>query len=217
MPKDSYYIKLDVNAYDDLKIKVLRKHHKWQGFGLYIFLCLKLRSESNYQFEYNEFTFEALAVDMECTAQEVQKFIDDCIRFKLFTKENGYFYSERLKRDALRLEEKREKTRAAGKASAEKRYGKTEEAKPSPGIAEMIKLCEDKTGRLMTPPELEILKDIADNYPMEDFEKALNLAAKKKSPMTYIARVLENWKQEKQPAKPARRTGDDSTEGMEVL
>jgi DnaD/phage-associated family protein len=220
VPKDTYYIKLDVNAYDDNKVKIIRKYYgNMEAFGSYIFLVLKLRQESNCQLEYSDFTFEALSIDMGKTPEQVKKFIDDCIKFKLFKKDSDSFYSERLKRDKAHLDNIREKTSIAGKISAEKRYGK-----PSPlslpkegDIARMIELYEQRIGRIMTPPELEILKDIADNYDMESFEKALDLAKGKKSPIKYIARVLENWKQEKepkQPSKPVRRTYDDGMEGM---
>ena len=63
MSKDSYYIKLDVNCYEDPKVKVLCKHHGMAGFGCYIFLALKLRQEEDCQLEYEDFTFEALSVE----------------------------------------------------------------------------------------------------------------------------------------------------------
>lgn len=124
MPKDAYYIKLDTNAPEDTKIKLLRKYHgNMKGFGQYIYLILRMRMEDNYKLPYEEFTFEALAVDMDITTDEAQRFIDDCIeRYRLFTKANGCFYSERLLRDMARLDARREQASYAGKASAKKRY-----------------------------------------------------------------------------------------------
>jgi len=221
--KDAFYIKLDSNSYDDAKVKVLRaRHGNMWAFGGFVFLALKMRQESNHELEYSDLTFEALSIDMGKSPEEVKLFVDEGIRVGLFQKNETHFYSDRLKRDMAFLQEKRDKASMAGKISADRRWGKTSEVKTSKvesDIASMIELYEQKTGRTLTPNDLEQLKDIADNYSSEDFEKAVDQAAKNKAkaPMRYIAKTLENWKQEKQPAKPARRTYDDGMEGMQVL
>ena len=225
MSKDSYYIKLDSNSYDDPKVKVLRaRHGNMWAFGGFVFLALKMRQESNHELEYSDITFEALSIDMGKSAEEVKQFVDEGIRVGLFQRNETHFYSDRLKRDMAFLQEKRDKASMAGKISADKRYGKTSEQvspKADTTIAEMIELYEQKTGRTLIPNDYEVLKDIDDNYSSEDFEKAVEQAVnnKAKAPMRYIAKTLENWKQEKQSAKPVRRTYDDgkNTEGMEVL
>ena len=56
--KDTYYIKLDTNAGEDPKVKILRKYYNnMEAFGEYIFLILKLRSESTCKLEYSDLTF----------------------------------------------------------------------------------------------------------------------------------------------------------------
>jgi len=120
--KDTYYLKLDINSYDDPKVKLIRKYHENMfAFGSYILIALKLRQEADCNLDYNEFTFEALGIDMGKTPEEVKKFIDDCIKFRLFKKVDDKFFSERVNRDKSKLDEKREQARMAGIISAEKR------------------------------------------------------------------------------------------------
>ena len=217
--KDSYYIKLDSNSYDDPKVKVLRaRHGNMWAFGGFVFLALKMRQESNHELEYSDLTFEALSIDMGKTPAEVKQFVDETVRVGLFQKNETHFHSDRLKRDMAFLQEKRDKASMAGKISADKRYGKTS-PKAETGIASMIELYEQKTGRTLTPNDLDQLKDIDDNYSNGDFEKAVEQAVKNKAkaPMRYIAKTLENWKQEKQPAKRRTYNDGDNTEGMVIL
>ena len=120
--KDSFYIKLDVNAYDDPKVKLLRKYYEnMAAFGSYILIALKLRQEADCSLGYDEFTFEAIGIDIDKTSEETKKFIDDCIKFRLFKKEGDKFFSERVNKDKAKLEEIREMRREAGRISAEKR------------------------------------------------------------------------------------------------
>jgi len=106
--KDSYYIKLDSNSYDDPKVKVLRaRHGNMWAFGGLVFLALKMRQESNHELEYSELTFEALSIDMGKTPEEVKQFVDEAVRVGLFQKNETHFYSDRLKRDMAFLQEKR--------------------------------------------------------------------------------------------------------------
>ena len=207
--KDTYYIKLDVNTFEDPKVKLLIKNYNLRGFGSWIRVVLILRNESDRRLEYSDFVWEALSVDLEWAAIDVKTFIDDCIdKFKLFTKEDGYFYSERLNRDVAFLEERREQKRTAGRISAEKRWGK-----PVNDFAAMVKVYEEKVGKpLATARDAELIKDIANTYPFDQFVKAVDAAIKNKATsLSYIAKILENHKEK--PA-PVRRSYDDSLEGM---
>ena len=124
MAKDAYWIKLDSNAFNDVKVKALRKHYGWQGFGWYVYLVLNMRDQEQYQLQYDELTFEALSEDMGCSLDQVKQFIDDCIaKYRLFKKTDGFFFSERLCRDMELKDEKREKARESGLIGAEKRWG----------------------------------------------------------------------------------------------
>ncbi len=201
MAKDAFFLKLDANTLEDPKIKVLFKHYGVQGFGQYIVTILKLRNEDKHRLEYCDFTFEALGLDFGCDkVEEVQKFIDDCIKkFNLFKLEDGFFFTERLNRDMARLEEKRELNRTAGRISAEKRGFKP----PGNDIAKMIKHYEDTVGKTLTPTDLDKLKDFADNYPEGWFEKAL--AEHPGKPLSYLGKVMESWKVEEKPVKTSNQ------------
>ncbi len=213
MSKDSYYIKLDINAPEDTKVKVLRKYHGMAGFGCYILLVLRLRQEEGCQLEYEDFTFEALSVDMDKTPEEVKQFIDDCIKFKLLKKNGDHFYSERIRRDKAWLDEKRESARTAGKISAEKRWGKTPEQVPT-----------SKTDEPLISDELRTeFKDIDLDEELKKFRLYWSEGKRKlQRPKTAFRNWLtkaRGFKQEKQPAKPMRRTYDDgdNMEGMTIL
>ncbi len=227
MPKDSYYIKLDVNAPEDTKVKVLRKHHgNMEGFGSYIFIALKLRQEENCYLEYDDFTFEALSIDIGKTPEEVKQFIDDCIKLKLFQKVNEKFFSERVNRDKAILDERRNKTSLAGKISAEKRWGKPVEQAST--LTKVPIEASDKNLRLKTNvPEPLITDELRTEFKEIDIDEELKKFTlywsegkrKLKRPKTAFRNWLikaREFKQEKQPAKPARRTYDDGMEGMKI-
>lgn len=65
-------------------------------------------------------------------------------------------------------------------------------------VAGMIKYFEDTARRMLTPKDLENLKDFADNYPDGWFEKAVDEAVKNsaRAPIRYIEKILESWKTE---------------------
>lgn len=125
MAKDAYYFKHDANASEDLKCKGLRRKYGWAGQGWYWKIIELLRTEDGYHLPYSELCFESLASEFQVEVSQVEEFLADCIkRTQLFVLEDDYFFSERLCRDMVHLEEKREKTRRAGLESAKKRWGK---------------------------------------------------------------------------------------------
>lgn len=109
MLKDKYWFQHDSNASQDLKCKALRRHYKWQGQGWYWFIIETMRNEDNYELEYSTLTFESLADGMLCTPEETKSFIDYCIEpCRLFKKNETHFWSERLRRDMAKLDDKKE-------------------------------------------------------------------------------------------------------------
>ena len=205
--KDAYYIKLDTNIREDPKVKLLIKNYNLRGFGSFISVILTMRYEADTRLEYSDFVFEALAVDLDWSAKETRQFIDDCIdKFHLFKKQDGYFFSERLQKDVAVLEERREQARQAGLRSSEKRWGKP--ATATNDLGKMFEVYEEKIGKPITNKDSDILKDIADTYPSEEFEKAVDEAVKQgKRTLSYISGILENWHKKE---KPARRSYSDS-------
>ena len=209
MPKDAFYIKLDTNARNDPKVKILEKYYGIKGFGVYVALDLLLRETDGNGLEYGDSTWDSLCDEFSFTPEELKEFVDCCIdkctqKGKgLFCQEDGSFYSERINRDVSWLEEKREKTRLAGKISAEKRYGKP----------------------ALTPEQQEYItaeiKTEFSDLDIEEETKKFTLywsegGRKLKRPKTAFRNWLVNARKfqgEKQPPK----TSGVRLEGMEVL
>ena len=212
--KDSYYIKLDSNSYDDPKVKVLRaRHGNMWAFGGFVFLALKMRQESNHELEYSDLTFEALSIDMGKTPEEVKQFVDEAVRVGLFQKNETHFHSDRLKRDMAFLQEKRDKASMAGKISADKRYGKTTEPAPVPTTP------TSKSEPLVTDELRTEFKDMDIDEELKKFtlywsEGKRKLQRPKTAFRNWLTKARE-FKQEKL-GKPVRRTYDDGMEGMTV-
>ena len=59
-------------------------------------------------------------------------------------------------------------------------------------VATMIKAYEDEAKRTLTPHDVDILIDFADNYPDSWFERALTDYPGK--PLNYLGKVMENWR-----------------------
>jgi len=206
--KDAFYFRHDSNASSDMKLRSMRRKYGWQGIGWYWYIIECLRNEDEYYLEYSDFTFDSLSEDMKCQPEETKAFIDDCMNAYKLLKLNGeHFFSKRLKRDMATWNDKR-----ANKAGARARGFTVPDL--DEGIATMIRNYEEKTGLTLTPNDLDLLKDFAGNYTLDDFNYALDevVNRKVKAPMKYMAKILESKKQEKKPQED-----EDETEGMEVL
>jgi hypothetical protein len=94
MTKDALYFRHDSNARTDPKIRALIKKYGMTGYGRFWVIIEMLRDQHAYKMEDEDFNWEALAEQMLCETKEVKAFVDDCVnKFKLFTQEDGYFYS----------------------------------------------------------------------------------------------------------------------------
>ncbi len=209
------------NVSQDLKYQGLRRRFKWQGQGWYWFIIETLRNEDSYKLVYSDLTFESLADDMLCTPEEAKTFLDYCVEpCHLFNKDDTHFWSERLKKDMAKLDDKREKTRMAGKISAEKRFGKpAEQLLPSKDVPWF-----DQGGKSVIDISDELRTEFSDIDIGEEFKKFTLYWSEGKRKLQRPKTAFRNWlvkarefKQEKQPAKPVRRTfNDGNTEGMKV-
>jgi len=73
-----------------------------------------LRDESDYKLKLDKSTFKALAMQMHCKVEEVEKFINNCIdEYHLFRSDEDYFWAESLLRRMEKVEDIREKRRNA--------------------------------------------------------------------------------------------------------
>ncbi len=79
-------------------------------------------------------------------------------------------------------------------------------------VTSMISCYEDELGRVLTPMDLDKLKDFADTYPDGWFEKAVEEVKGSKepikAPMRYIEKCLLNWEKESQPDESLEAEGD---------
>lgn len=119
MAKDAYYFSHDSNARTDTKIVDMMYDYGMAGYGMFWFIVEVMRESDCYKLENNRSTWRALGMQMHLKADEVQKFIDDCIeQYRLFEGDGVYFWSNSLVKRMKKLEE----TRAKRKAAAEKRW-----------------------------------------------------------------------------------------------
>lgn len=119
MAKDAYYFSHDSNARTDTKIVDMMYDYGMAGYGMFWFIVEVMRESDYYKLENNRSTWRALGMQMHLKADEVQKFIDDCIElYRLFEGDGVYFWSNSL----VKRMEKLEETRAKRKAAAEKRW-----------------------------------------------------------------------------------------------
>lgn len=119
MAKDAYYFSHDSNARTDTKIVDMMYDYGMAGYGMFWFIVEVMRESDCYRLENNRSTWRALGMQMHLKAEEVQKFVDDCItQYRLFESDDVYFWSNSL----VKRMEKLEETRAKRKAAAEKRW-----------------------------------------------------------------------------------------------
>jgi hypothetical protein len=121
MLTDARYFTHDDNARHDPKIRALIKKYGMEGYGRFWVIVENLREAKGYKLNLKSYVLDALAEQMQCKAEEVQKFINDCIKeFELFIKEEGFFYSGSLLERMAKLDNLRSKRQGAAYAMHEK-------------------------------------------------------------------------------------------------
>jgi hypothetical protein len=117
MAKDAYYFPHDSNARNDPKILAMRSVYGSEGYGWYWMIIEMLREQTDYKIKINKYTWNALAMQMQCTADAAQEFAYACINeFELLHSDGEYFWSESLLRRMKNYDEKSEKARKAALA-----------------------------------------------------------------------------------------------------
>ncbi|WP_181350507.1 Lin1244/Lin1753 domain-containing protein [Thalassobacillus sp. CUG 92003] len=126
--KNTYYFSHDGNARNDPKILSMRSVYGSEGYGWYWIIVEMLREQDNYKIKINKYTWNALAMQMQCDANAVHQFVSDCINeFELFDSDGDFFWSSSL---IKRMEVKDNKSEKARKA-AQKRWQKPDDDKGS--------------------------------------------------------------------------------------
>jgi hypothetical protein len=116
---NSYYLGLDLNLPQNIKILKLKKELGYSGFGLYIDILLKLAQSKDYKI--NVADYELLAYEFRLEIQDIKIVVEN---YGLFCIENNCFYCENVIEKMLNLERKKEAGKKAGKASGEARKNK---------------------------------------------------------------------------------------------
>jgi hypothetical protein len=100
MAKDAYYFSHDSNAHNDTKILSMVCDYGMKGYGMFWVMVENLREQGEYKLKHEKSTWKALSMQMQCTVDEVKKFIEDCTyEYALFEMgEDLYFYSNSLNR-----------------------------------------------------------------------------------------------------------------------
>lgn len=122
--KETFYFSHDSNASEDPNILKMRSIYGWLGYGWYWMLVEMMRNQKDFKLNLDgKYTYNAFAMKMQCTEEQAEQYIQDCINeFKLFKFEDGYFWSESLLRRMAKKEEKKQKRIEAAKRGAEKRW-----------------------------------------------------------------------------------------------
>lgn len=121
MTKEAYYFSHDSNARHDPKILEMRSVYGAEGYGWYWIIIEMLREQSDYKIKLTKYVWNALAMQMQCSADAAHKFVSDCINeFKLFESDGEYFWSNSLIRRMKSRDERSEKARKAAQARWQK-------------------------------------------------------------------------------------------------
>jgi len=148
--KDAFYFSHDANAHNDPKILALRSVYGLEGYGRYWVLIEMMRDQADFRIMITKYVWNAIAMQLQCSAQEAEHFVQDCIEeFKLFLTDGESFWSDSLCRRMTEKEVKREKAKKA----AETRWHK-EKADP-----ENAKSCEADADALQTHNDSNAIKE----------------------------------------------------------
>lgn len=125
MPKETYYFSHDYNARSDMKLSALTDDFGPAGYGVYWCIIEILHEEETHKLPALTYVYKSIAKQMSTSAEQVLNIVQGCINdYDLFKQEGGYFYSERVLNNIGKRDELKEKRRAAGRKSAEKRLKK---------------------------------------------------------------------------------------------
>lgn len=147
--KDAYYFSHDSNARHDPKIQAMRSIYKAAGYGWYWMLVEMMRDQENHKLDMvDKYAFNAFALEMQCTPDEAQTFINDCINeFKLLASDGKEFWSESLLKRMKKREEKSKKASESARKRWENKQSKSKcktDAKRTHNDSNAIKGKESK-------------------------------------------------------------------------
>jgi len=113
MPKNAYYFPHDSNASRDPNILKMRCVYQAEGYGWYWMIIELLREQDNYKLSIaDECDCNAIAMHCYADAERFTNYLKDCIeKFHLFSRDDGFLWSESLTRRMKTFDERSEKAR----------------------------------------------------------------------------------------------------------
>lgn len=131
MAKEAYYFSHDSNARNDTKILSMRCDYGLEGYAMYFIIIECMREEENYKLKLEDNTYRALAMQMHCKIDTVEKFINDCINtYHLFQCDEHSFWSDSLLKRMGKMNDIRKKRKlAAAKRWDSSPYAMQEDSK----------------------------------------------------------------------------------------
>ena len=130
MAKEAYYFSHDANARQDPKVLALISVYGLEGYGRYWVIVEMLREQSDFTLDIQgKYSFNAIAMQMQCTKDEAESFVHDCINeFELFESNGERFWSNSLLRRMALKEEVSMKRKKAAEARWNKKKNNKEDA-----------------------------------------------------------------------------------------
>ncbi|WP_168198412.1 DUF4373 domain-containing protein [Crassaminicella thermophila] len=190
MAKDAYYFSHDSNARHDPKILAMRSVYGSEGYGWYWILIETFREQENYKLKITKHVYNALAMQMQCNAEQAQCYVNDCINeFELFETDGDFIWSNSLLKRMQNKEEKSEKARKAAQARWNKNKG-------NQGL-EVNKESECNAGAMQTQCESNTLKESKGKESKRNKKDINNIPVKLKfdvdSTQYRLANYLKNY------------------------
>jgi len=130
--KDSYWFSHDSNARHDPKICAMRSVYGEEGYGWYWIIVEMLREQKDYKLPINnKYGYDALAMQLHCSRDATEKFVDACLNdfidadgIGLFQKDDKYIWSNSLIERMKEMEEKKTQRIEKAKKAAAIRWAK---------------------------------------------------------------------------------------------
>ena len=122
MKKDTYYFSHDYNARQDEKIAHYLSKVGMSGYGIYWLLIERMHQSESGKLTLKYLNGIAYADNIDITL--LNTCYNIAIECELFVTDDKYFWSERVLKNKLELDEKRVKKSNAGKAGMQKRWAK---------------------------------------------------------------------------------------------
>lgn len=115
MSKDAYYFSHDANAQNDEKILDLRADYGWRGYGIFWATIELMRNQTDYKLKNDEKLHKKIALQLNLDTDFTKDFLDSCIEYGLFKRENGYVFSQSLLKRMGKYEKRKQAARKAAK------------------------------------------------------------------------------------------------------